>query len=89
MKKTKSKNRPEMDTAYILKLSLFLIVGSQWLYLVNVDSNTQIPVPVGLVVGLVFASHDHFQIDRKIEYALLLLAMFVGFWLPMGVIVRY
>lgn len=89
MKKTKSKNRPQMDTTYILKLTLFLIVGSQWLYLVNVNSNTQIPVPVGLVVGLVFASHDHFQIDRKIEYALLLLAMFVGFWLPMGVIVRY
>jgi hypothetical protein len=89
MKKTKSKNRPEMDTTYILKLTLFLIVGSQWLYLVNVNSNTQTPVPVGLVVGLVFASHDHFQIDRKIEYALLLLAMFVGFWLPMGVIVRY
>lgn len=89
MKKTKSKNRPEMDTTYILKLTLFLIVGSQWLYLVNVNSDTQIPVPVGLVVGLVFASHDHFQIDRKIEYALLLLAMFVGFWLPMGVIVRY
>ncbi len=89
MKKTKSKNRPQMDTTYILKLTLFLIVGSQWLYLVNANSNTQIPVPVGLVVGLVFASHDHFQIDRKIEYALLLLAMFVGFWLPMGVIVRY
>ncbi|HMS50400.1 MAG TPA: hypothetical protein PKA02_03130 [Candidatus Saccharibacteria bacterium] len=89
MKKTKSKNRPEMDTTYILKLTLFLIVGSQWLYLANVDSNTQIPVPVGLVLGLVFASHDHFRIDRKIEYALLLLAMFIGFWLPMGVIVRY
>jgi len=43
-----------------------------------------IPIPYGALIGLVFVGHDHFKIDRKIEYALLLVAMFVGFWLPMG-----
>jgi hypothetical protein len=32
-----------------------------------------------------FAVHDHFQIDRKIEYTVLLVAMFVGFWTQIGV----
>ena len=89
MAKKAKRTKTELDSVYLLKLLLFLILGSQWLYLIDIDSNTQIPVPVGLIIGLVFASHDHFRSDRKIEYALLLLAMFVGFWLPMGVIVRY
>ena len=74
-----------MDSIYLLKLVLFLIMGSQWLYLISADGAHQIPLPVGVIVGAIFASHDHFKIDRKIEYAILLIAMFVGFWLPMGI----
>lgn len=78
------RKQKESDQAFFLKLVLFLILGSLWVrYFPN--ENTQIPVPVGLVVGLAFASHDHFKIDRKIEYALLLVAMFVSFWLPIGI----
>jgi hypothetical protein len=79
----------EPDGAFFLKLVLYLIVGSQWLDFERAGTNTVIPVPVGLLVGLLFAMHDHFQIDRKIEYALLLIAMFVGFWAQIGLIVNY
>lgn len=74
----------ELDSIYLLKLVLYLIIGSQWLRITD-GQTSQIPIPVGFIIGLFFAWHDHFQIDRKIEYALLLVAMFIGFWLPMGI----
>lgn len=74
----------EPDSTFFLKLVLYLILGSQWLRITQ-GQTSQIPIPVGFFIGLCFAWHDHFQIDRKIEYALLLVAMFVGFWLPMGI----
>lgn len=85
MVKSKTKKRPaskEIDSTYFLKLVMYLIIGSFW---VRIDRNgSVIPIPVGLIIGLVFASHEHFQLDRKIEYAVLLMAMFVGLWLPLG-----
>lgn len=75
--------KQETDSTYILKLVLYLVIGSQWLRIIT-KTGTEIPLPVGALVGLLFAAHDHFQIDRKIEYAVLIVAMFVGFWLPIG-----
>lgn len=75
----------ELDSVFVLKMTLFLILGSQWLYIVNPTSSSQLPIPVGAVIGLIFATQEHFKIDRKIEYVILLLAMFIGFWLPMGI----
>jgi hypothetical protein len=75
----------QMDSVFVLKLVLFLILGSQWLYIIQPSGSAQIPIPVGAIVGVLFASHEHFKIDRKIEYALLLLAMFISYWLPMGI----
>ena len=82
----KSKKQSETDSAYFLKLVMYLIVGSQWLRIESLP-DWSMPIPLGLIVGLVFASHDHFKIDRKIEYALLRVAAFVAFWLPMGIVV--
>lgn len=76
----------ESDSAYMLKLVMYLIIGSLWLK-INTGNNSELPIPIGFVVGLFFAMHDHFQIDRKIEYALLLVAMFIGFWLPIGIFI--
>ena len=87
-KKAKSTYRPstlEMDSVYIFKMILFLILGSQWLYIANGASDSQIPIPIGAIIGVAFALHEHFRIDRKIEYVTLLIAMFIGFWLPMGI----
>lgn len=78
----------EPDSVYFLKLVIYLIVGAQWLRIENLDSGWSIPVPVGFLIGLCFASHDHFQIDRKIEYALLLISTFIAFWLPIGIFIN-
>lgn len=79
----------ELDSVYLLKLVLYLIVGAQWIRLENTAGTTQVPIPVGLIVGVLFAAHDHFRIDRKIEFAVLLVAMFVGFWSQVGVYITY
>lgn len=83
------KGSPELDSVYLLKLVLYLIVGAQWIRVVNQAGTSQIPVPIGLIVGFLFAAHDHFKIDRKIEYAVLLIAMFVGFWSQVGIYITY
>lgn len=74
------------DSGYFLKLVLYLILGSMWIK-VSDGQAWQFPIPAGLIVGLIFASHDHFRIDRKIEYAVLLVATLVGFWAPIGIYV--
>lgn len=84
-KLTSRSSSKQLDSVFIFKMALFLILGSQWLYIVNPTGDAQLPLPVGAVIGVVFATHEHFKIDRKIEYVILLLAMFIGFWLPMGI----
>lgn len=81
------KKSNQSDSTYFLKLVLYMILGSLWVKILKAQSS-QIPLPVGLLAGLLFASHEHFQIDRKIEYAILLIAAFVGFWLPIGIFIN-
>lgn len=87
--KKSSKNKStgiETDGAFFLKLVMYVIIGSMWVKISTADG-MQIPIPAGFIIGASFAMHDHFQIDRKIEYAILVLAMFIGFWLPIGIFV--
>jgi len=72
----------EYDGVFLLKIVLYLILGSLWLKLSS--GNNTMPIPVGLIIGILFAFHDHFQIDRKIEYAVLLVAMLIGYFAPFG-----
>lgn len=81
------KNPHELDGVYFLKIVLYLIIGAQWVYFVDPALTKQIPIPLGLIVGCLFAMHDHFQIDRKIEFAILLIASFIGFWTQTGVLI--
>jgi len=83
--KTKTATK-EPDSIYFLKLVVYLILGSLWLKFTD-GQVTLVPVPVGFMLGVVLASHDHIQFDRKIGYAVLLVAMLLGFWLPFGVYV--
>ena len=76
-------NATEPDNAYILKLAMYLIIGSQWLRITK-GIDWQIPIPYGALIALLFARHEHFKIDRKIEYAVIIVAMFIGFWVPAG-----
>lgn len=74
------------DSTFFLKIVVFMIIGSQWLYIEKLP-DWQIPIPIGLAIGLVFATHEHFMIDRKIEYVILLFSAFISFWLPIGIII--
>ena len=88
-KKVPKQRGTEPDSTYFLKLVLYVVLGSFWL-----KFNQPVPVgdilihgfPLGLVVGLLFAAHDHFQIDRKIEYALLIIVTIITFFLPAGIV---
>lgn len=79
----------ESDSAYFLKLVLYVVLGSVWLkfaepvMLGNVVLNG---LPVGLVLGIIFASHDHFQVDRKIEYAVLIIVAVLSYFAPSGIL---
>lgn len=89
---TKKKNQiqtrvNEPDSAFLFKIILYLIIGSQWIRLVDSEYTKQIPIPLGFIIGVLFAMHEHFKIDRKIEYAVLLVAMFIGFWVQTGLYV--
>jgi hypothetical protein len=86
MAKAKTRATADLDMVYFLKLTVYLILGSLWLKITD-GQTTQIPIPVGFLIGLVLASHDHVQLDRKIGFAVLLVAMLVGFWAPFGIYV--
>ena len=85
--KRRAKKASESDSTYFLKLVLFFLLGTFWVRLLNVSFGPfgHLSLPLGLVLGLVFASHEHFQIDRKIEFAVLLAATFISFYLPVGI----
>ena len=85
-KRTQTATNNESDSAYFLKIILYFILGTFWMRLLNVDvgSFRDISLPLGLIVGVVFASREQFQIDRKIEYAILLGATILSFYLPVG-----
>ncbi|HEV7454507.1 MAG TPA: hypothetical protein VGO07_04580 [Candidatus Saccharimonadales bacterium] len=88
-KKKPAKKQPQtMDGVYLLKLALYVILGSMWVKITHGD-NLNIPIPVGFILGLVFATHEHFQIDRKIEYAVLMVAMLVGYFAPYGLYINF
>lgn len=90
MAKTKKKTvqAGNYDGVYLLKLALYVILGSMWVKISH-GGSLNLPLPVGFVVGLLFASHDHFRIDRKIEYATLMVAMLVGYFAPYGLYINF
>jgi hypothetical protein len=87
--KPKKQAKTEADSAYFLKLVLYIIAGSFWLKFSHPLAIGALLIngfPLGLIIGLLFASHDHFQIDRKIEYAILVVVTIVTFFLPAGIV---
>ncbi len=73
----------ESDSTYFMKLLLYFILGTIWF-----RYNGRPVLPLGMVFGLLFAHHDHFQIDRKVEYAVLLVGALLAF-VGLGVFIEY
>lgn len=72
------------DSSYFLKLVLFMVIGSQWLWLIDEPLLRAIPLPLGLLIGLYFALRERLKPDRKIVYALLLVSALIGFYGQIG-----
>lgn len=80
----------ESDGKYFLKIVLYVVLGSLWLkfhqplefgwFVLN-------GLPIGLLIGLLMVSRDRFQVDRKIEYALLIVVAVVSYFLPSGIVI--
>lgn len=83
-KPKKTKSSKESDKAFFFKIVMYLILGSQWLYLTDPLLTKQIPIPIGLFIGFLFISHEHFQIDKKVEFAILAIACLMGLWANFG-----
>lgn len=81
--KTKQMRAKEVDSVYFLKLVVYLVLGSFWLRIVT-KTGAQIPLPIGLLAGVVLLRHERLQLDKKIGYAILLMSAFISFWLPIG-----
>lgn len=88
--KKSSKETPEPDSTYFLKLVLFVILGTLWIKLSDpllIGPFMVSGIPIGLFIGLIFAAHEHFQVDRKLEYTVLLLMTIVSYFLPAGIVI--
>lgn len=89
-KKKKTIPKNETDSAYFLKIVLYVVLGSLWLKFatpLELGGLVLNGLPLGLVLGIIFASHDHFQVDRKIEYAILILMTVLSYFLPAGIVI--
>jgi len=85
---TAQSSTQETDGAYLLKIVLYVVLAAIWLRFpepVSFGSLTLYAFPVGFFVGLLFASHDHFRVDRKIEYVVLIIATILSVFLPTGI----
>jgi hypothetical protein len=87
MTKAKSKTTT-FDGTYLFKMVLYLLLGSMWLKITS-GGDLSVPIPIGLIVGLFFTLHEHFQIDRKIEYAVMLVAMLFGYFASYGLYINF
>ncbi len=86
-RKKKTAQPVEKDSVFFMKLVFYFLLGAMWVRLVGVGSGeATISIPLGFAAGLFFARHEHFAIDRKIEYVVLLLAMVLSFYLPVGIL---
>ncbi len=86
VKRKTKKAAVETDSIFLLKIFLYFLLGSLWVRFGGSDDQSlqTVGLPVGLLIGLYFAKHEHFQIDRKIEYVVLLLAMVLSYIAPVG-----
>ena len=79
--------RKSKSEDYFYKMVIFLILGCFWIKL-TFFAGLVVPIPIGLLFGLFLVKTGRLQIDKKIEYAVLLSAMLVGFWAPIGLYIN-
>jgi hypothetical protein len=63
----------ETDNVYFLKILIYFVLGTIWIKI-----NGMPLIPVGGLLGVIIAQKDHFAIDRKVEYAILIISAVLG-----------
>jgi ABC-type dipeptide/oligopeptide/nickel transport system permease component len=86
--KSPKKQSKQYDSTFLFKLVIYLFLGSVWLKF-STNNKLVFALPLGLIVGLIITTNEHFRVDRKIEYALLLIAALVGFWAQFGIYLKF
>jgi ethanolamine transporter EutH len=92
MKKSKNKKNllGETDSAFLLKIVLYIILASVWVKFqepIDIGFIGLNGIPIGLFIGLLVARQDKFQIDRKIEYVVLIVMTIVTYFIPAGIVI--
>lgn len=91
MAKQKQKLLPEeTDSAFLLKIVMYIILASVWVKFqepIDLGFVGISGIPIGLFVGLIIARQDRFQIDRKIEYVVLIVMTVVTYFVPAGIVI--
>lgn len=81
----------EPDSTYLLKLVLYVLLGTFWIKLASPVMWGGLPIgaiPVGLLLGLLFVKwFEKYQTDRKIWYAILIVITIVGYFVPAGIVI--
>lgn len=81
----------ESDSTYLLKLVVFVLLGTLWLKFAQPITWHGIPlngIPIGLLVGLLLVRRfEPSQIDRKIWYAILIIVTIICYFAPAGIVI--
>lgn len=75
MPKQKSKQFHESDIAFLIKSALYLLLGTVW-----VAWGGHRWIPLGVAVGFGLSKIELLRINRKIEYALLVVGGLFGLY---------
>lgn len=89
-KQNKKNSDSEEDSSFILKIVIYILLATFWVKFqtpIELGFLTISGLPVGLLVGLILASQDRFQIDRKIEYVVLFIMTIITYFVPAGIVI--
>lgn len=73
----------ESDFGFLIKSALYLILGSVWITFADKRI-----IPIGVIVGFLLTKVEALRINRKIEYALLVVGAFFGLF-GLGIYLKF
>ena len=81
---------PETDGVFLLKVVMYVALASFWLkFRVPLELGPLLlgGVPLGFIAGLLLASRERRQINRKIAYAILVVITILCYFFPAGIVI--
>jgi len=81
----------ETDSEFFLKLIICVLLATFWLKFgqpFTLGAVRITAIPVGLLFGLIVVNRfEHFQSDRKIWYAILVVVGILSYFVPAGIVI--